>query len=138
VGDAGDEGSGFEELLDAVAAWAAGDPRIAAVALVGSVARGTARPDSDLDLVVLSEAAHSLLQDPTWLDRFGRPSRHVLESWGEVTALRVWYAEGPEVEFGLTTPRWAARPMDPGTRQVVEGGLRVVFDREGLLRGLSR
>jgi predicted nucleotidyltransferase len=138
VGDPGDERSGFEELLDAVAAWAAGDSRIAAVALVGSVARGTARPDSDLDLLVLSDAAHALLADPAWLDRFGRPSRYVLESWGVVTALRVWYAEGPEVEFGLTTPRWAARPMDPGTRQVVEGGLRVVFDREGLLRGLSR
>jgi hypothetical protein len=46
-----------------------------------------------------------------------------------VTSLRVWYADGPEVEFGFATPGWMASPLDDGTRKVLEDGFRVLYRR---------
>jgi aminoglycoside 6-adenylyltransferase len=54
-----------------------------------------------------------------------------------VTSLRVYYTEGLEVEFGMTTLAWAAVPVDPGTRHVVAHGMRILWDREGLLARLQ-
>ena len=41
------------DFLDSLRDWAAHQPTIAGVALVGSYARGEARPDSDSDVVLL-------------------------------------------------------------------------------------
>ncbi|MEX2206139.1 MAG: transglutaminase domain-containing protein [Myxococcota bacterium] len=131
------EARALEELFAAVAAWAEVEPTIAAVALVGSHARGEARPDSAVDLVVLCDDVDAFAAEPRWIQRFGAPSRHALERWGAVSSIRVWYATGLEVEFGFTAPSWAAAPLDAGTRRVVTDGLRVVFDRNGILNGLS-
>lgn len=46
---------------------------------------------------------------------------------------RVHYREGPEVEFGLTSPAWAHLPLDAGTVRVVRDGFRVLHDPDGLL-----
>ena len=56
------------------------------------------------------------------------------EDWGLVQSRRVHYADGPEVEFGLTTTKWAALPLDPGTRQVVADGFEILYDPDGLLQ----
>jgi len=127
-----------EELVSTATAWAAGEPRIAALALVGSHARGTAQPGSDVDLVVLTEARDEFLRDTTWATRFGVPLRRARESWGRVESVRVWYQGGREVEFSFAGPDWAAMPLDEGTRRVAEAGLRVLFDREGILEGVAR
>lgn len=128
----------LDAFLSAVSAWAAAEPGIAAIALVGSHARGAARPGSDVDLVVLSDASERFLEDTSWVSRFGSAKRRTLERWGRVTSVRVWYEAGGEVEFGFATPDWAATPLDEGTRRVAESGLRALFDREGILNGLAR
>ena len=121
------------DFLDRVTDWAAHQPTIAAVALVGSHARGAARPDSDIDLVLVCEEPHAFLADTSWIHRFGEVRTCHMEDWGMVTSLRVHYRESVEVEFGLTTLAWAAFPVDPGTRHVVSHGMRILWDREGLL-----
>lgn len=40
--------------------------------------------------------------------------------------------------LSLTTPEWAGIPADPGTRNVVATGMRVLFDRDGALRRLTQ
>jgi hypothetical protein len=56
-----------------------------------------------------------------------------------VQSLRVFYRNGLEVEFGLTDPAWAALPLDEGTRQVIAGGMRVLFERgHNLSRRLTK
>jgi predicted nucleotidyltransferase len=125
------------DFLDRVTAWVAHQPTIAGMALVGSHARGAARPDSDIDLVLLCEEPHAYLAHTSWIYHFGAVARCHTEAWGVVTSLRVYYTEGFEVAFGMTTLAWAAVPVDPGTRHVVSHGMRMLWDREGLLGRLQ-
>ncbi len=126
------------EILSGVRSWATSQAGVVGVALVGSRARGEARPDSDVDLVLLCEAPEHFLRDTSWVRGFGEVTAIQVEQWGRVTSLRVHYTDGIEVEFGLTTSEWAEIPADPGTRTVVATGMRVLFDREGALRRLAQ
>jgi hypothetical protein len=110
---------------------------VQAVALAGSHATGRARPDSDVDLIVLCDDPGSLLSDRAWLGEFGAVAGVAVEDWGAVTSLRVLYASGLEVEWGLGRPSWAATvPLDAGTARVARDGLRPLHDPNGLLAAL--
>ena len=124
------------DFLDRVTDWATHQPTIAAVALVGSHARGEARPYSDIDVVLLCEDPHAFLAHTSWIHHFGEVRTCHTEAWGWVTSLRVHYPESFEVEFGLTTLAWAGLPVDPGTKYVVLHGMRLLWNREGLLARL--
>jgi predicted nucleotidyltransferase len=121
----------IDTLLTGVRKWAARDPRVRAVILVGSQARGAAGPDSDVDLVIVTESPAQLVADRRWVDSFGPVERRAEEHWGLVHSLRLWYRDGPEVEFGIAAPEWLAEPLDPGTRDVLRAGYRILFDRVG-------
>lgn len=127
----------IELLLDRMRAWAMSRADVRAVALVGSHARGTARRDSDVDLVLLTEHPHDLARNTGWVSDFGTPEKVALEDWGRVTSVRVWYHEGPEVEFGLATVAWVTEP-DEGTRRVLADGYRVLVDRDGVFTQLVK
>ncbi len=120
-------------FLSAVVDWARSEPGLAAVALVGSHARGTGRDDSDIDLMLLCESPESYLGNQSWVERFGRPLRQAIEEWGKVTSVRVWYADGRDVEYGLAGMDWAADPADEGDARVVAEGIRILYEREGEL-----
>jgi predicted nucleotidyltransferase len=122
-----------DALLRAATLWAANEDRIAALGLLGSRARGTPRPDSDVDLLVLTGSVAAFFDDVRWVERFGRATRSASEDWGRVRSLRVWYPSGLEVEFSFAPLDWAARPLDSGTARVLRDGCRVLFDRSGVL-----
>ncbi len=125
------------ELLDDLREWGLCERAIQGIAVVGSHARGTARPASDLALVILLDDPLALARDDDWMARFGSIGRVRDEDWGPVKAKRVHY-DGTVVEFGLASPEWAAtEPCDAGTLAVVESGVRVVYDPKGLLRNLA-
>jgi uncharacterized protein len=126
-------GHAVDEFLNRVTAWARHQPTLPGVALVGSHARGEARPDSDIDLVLLCTHPTTFLDDISWARRFGEMVTCQTEEWGRLTSLRVSYRHGLEVEFGLTTPAWAQFPIDAGTRRVVSKGMRILLDKEGTL-----
>ena len=69
---------------------------------MGSHARGKARQHSDIDLVLLCTEYESYLQDLGWANDFGKPASVRLEDYGKLTSVRVFYEEGPEIEFGFT------------------------------------
>lgn len=83
------------------------------VFLVGSHARGIAASESDVDLVVLTTEPKRYLDDFTWVSAFGdfKSIRH--EDWGMVQSIRVFYEDGHEIEYGITTPALASHPI-PG------------------------
>jgi predicted nucleotidyltransferase len=122
-----------DQFLSAPAEWAATQPAIRAVALVGSHARGAALETSDIDLVLLVQQPQQYLEDRGWTERFGAVRQQQVEPYGKVTSLRVWYADGLEVEYGLTDTSWAALPLDAGTERVISDGMRVILEREPLL-----
>jgi uncharacterized protein len=120
-------------IIQNVVEWARAQAGLVALGLVGSHARGAAREDSDLDFLLLVEAPGSYLADMRWVSAFGFPARTRVETWGKVTSLRVWYAEGPEVEFGLAPLDWGSKPADPGDAEVVGEGIVVLFERDEIL-----
>src|SRR5205807_4452988 len=129
-------GVDIDRFLIDLRQWAEQQEEIAGVLLVGSHARGQAREDSDVDVVLLTLKPERYLGDRSWVAQFGSAARLEEEDWGRVVSLRVWYARGLEVEFSWTDPDWASLPPDPGTQRVVSDGAQVVFDREGMLTEL--
>jgi predicted nucleotidyltransferase len=125
----------IEPFLREVALWASARGDILAVALVGSHARGQARGDSDIDLVLLAEDPQKYLCDGEWPQQFGTVLRRQTEYYGLVTSVRVWYASGREVEFGWTSRAWAEEPLEEGTRRVIQDGMRIICERGTILSG---
>jgi uncharacterized protein len=90
----------IEQFLRELAEWASAREDILAVALIGSHARGEARKDSDVDLILLVENPEKYFTDEDWSAQFGTIRRRRTEPYGRITSLRVWYGDGREVEYG--------------------------------------
>jgi hypothetical protein len=70
-----DRGAGrVPGFLAQLAEWAARCDDVVGVALVGSHARGTARPNSDVDVVILAEDPRRYLDDTARVTHFGEAS----------------------------------------------------------------
>jgi uncharacterized protein len=135
-GGSGLQPARVEQLLDRAIAWARQQPDISGLALVGSWARGSARPDSDVDLVVLTSHRDRYLSDD-WTAALGAARVLHTTAWGPLTERRLLLEGDLEVEVGMADPAWAATdPVDPGTRRVVTDGLRILHDPEGRLGAL--
>ena len=125
----------ISNFLSDVVEWATQNDDIRALILVGSHARGEARMDSDIDLVIMTTDPDRYIDNP-FIDRFGKVARFQKEDWGRVTSIRAWYVQnGLEVEFGITTPVWIERPLDEGTLRVLSDGYVLLVDKEGYFRG---
>ena len=129
-------------LLEAIVEWAE-KRSLFGVALVGSHARGQAGPDSDIDLTILVGDPEPFRADLAWLAEIDwdrahvRPMAHRDMSYGVVWSRHVELEGGPEVEFSFAAASWAqTEPVDPGTRQVVRNGYRVLYDPHGILAAL--
>ncbi len=123
-----------EELISRVATWARDDDRVVAAAVCGSHARGEARPDSDIDLCLVCTEPAELLDRRSWIQAFGPDARVAgpVEDYNLVQSIRVFYGS-TEVEFGVTHPAWMDLPLDRGTADVINNGLRILYDPEGRL-----
>jgi hypothetical protein len=73
-----------------------------------------------------------LLSGHGWLREFGEVEVVKTEYYGAVRSLRVFYRDGPEAEFGITGRSWADVPLDAGTKKVLSGGVRILYDPEKL------
>jgi predicted nucleotidyltransferase len=126
------------EVVARAARWANAQPDVPAVVVVGSYAYGRPRMGSDVDLVILSTRVSEHLGDPAFVQTItpgGRVIRR--EQWGAVHERRVRLRSGLLVEFGLTTPDWAALPLDAGTTRVLAKGCQIVVDDGRMLRALE-
>ena len=121
-------------LQDRVLARAEADQGIAAVAMVGSYARGTPSIASDVDFVVIVDDPARYVADPS---AFSDPplGEHIAtRHWGHLTELRHRTPQGLEVDLGVVGPAWAnTDPVDDGTARVVRDGIEVLYDPAGVL-----
>lgn len=132
------QGEEVGNLIEGLILWAEGRADVRAVALVGSWARGEAGPASDVDLVVLTTDPNSYAGGGDWLDAFEDARVEGTEDWGALTARRLVYPSGMEVEVGVGEPAWAATdPLDQGTAELLGRGMRPVYDPDGLLGDLA-
>jgi streptomycin adenylyltransferase len=125
-------------VQDVVLTWASADPTIRAVALVGSWARRAARPDSDIDLMVLCQDPSHFRRQDTWLadmkwhDGGFEIARTMDEDYGAAWSKRLLLQPDAEVEITFAHVDWACiDPVDPGTREVVGGGCKALLDKDG-------
>jgi predicted nucleotidyltransferase len=128
----------IDALLASIVAWAERRPDVVALALVGSHARGTAGPGSDVDVVIVAESADPYLEDDEWPRAFGELETLHDEDYGLVRSRRATYRGGLEIEWGLADRRWLRVPPDPGTADVVAAGTKVLYDPSGALAALVR
>lgn len=122
-----------DHLIRAVAEWAKLEDRIAAAAICGSHARGTATAESDIDVCLICSQPERLLGDLSWVAQFGNGRIGPREDYGLTQSVRVHYEHGLEVEFGIAGTKWMELPLDPGTARVFRDGLKVLFDPDGQL-----
>ena len=128
----------MREVAERVTRWAAQRSDVVGVLLVGSCARGTAGPGSDVDLVLLT-ADPSRYADGAWVREPALGEVVRVQAWGSLTEWRHVTATGLEVELGVVSAGWARTdPVDAGTRRVVTDGARVLYDPAGRLTALIR
>ena len=127
-----------EDVIERVTRWAAHRDDVLGLLLVGSYARDAARPDSDIDLVLLTKEV-ARYADNTWADELNLGELTRIQSWGAITERRFLTDTGLEVEINIGSPDWASvDPVDPGTHRVVTDGARTLHDPEGALAELQR
>lgn len=122
-------------VMTAVTEWASRQPDVSALALVGSYAYNRPRMASDVDLVLLTYDPDKHTRDIGWAISFDRQARLIRDQkWGPLRERRVRLRSGLHVELGVVPTTWAALPLDPGTKQVLRDGWKVVYDPENILR----
>ena len=125
-----------QEIIDGITRWAANRQDIVGLLLVGSYARNAARPDSDIDIVLLTTDQTQYFNN-TWANDLALGGLVRTQSWGPITERRYATVSGLEVEIGIGSPEWARTdPVDPGTRRVVTDGARPLHDPAGVLASL--
>lgn len=123
-------------FLNNVEQWVNQNDDIKSLILVGSYARGEAREDSDVDLVIITTNPDVYINN-YFIDNFGKVKESKKEDWGRVTSIRAFYADnGLEVEFGITTPIWIEKPLDEGTFRVLSDGYKVIVDKEDYFKDI--
>jgi predicted nucleotidyltransferase len=129
----------ISDLLDDVCLWAQARGDVRGLALVGSHASGKAQPDSDVDLVIVTDDPDTY-QKADWVEHaVGR--RLVVgthrERFGNVRSLFVTLAEDPEIEFTFAGREWAGTaPPAPEVCRIVREGMAILYDPLGELRAL--
>lgn len=125
-------------ILDRVTDWAKSRPDVRGLALAGSRARGQAREDSDIDLLLLTGDPNRF-RDPAWLADLDWPrARWSDEEYGAVWSRRIWLNAEAEIKLSFAYLAWAdVSPIDPGTRKVFSDGFRIVYDPDGLFERLA-
>jgi uncharacterized protein len=128
-----------EKILGVVADWAGRTAVIRGIALAGSRARGEVRPDSDVDLIVLTPDPGAF-RDSSWVASIAWSEiGEVTSSWQDQTYGVAWsrhlrLAPDFEVEFCFAAISWAdIDPIDPGTLRVVSDGCCILYDPDGSL-----
>ncbi len=121
--------------MERVTRWVGGRADVVGLLLVGSYARDAARPDSDVDLVLLTTDRDAYLAE----EELGLGELVRTRQWGVITERRFRTPSGLEVELGVGNPDWASvDPVDPGTRKVVTDGARILHDPGGALGALLK
>lgn len=119
----------FDGFLDKFEDFVQEEKNIKAAEIVGSVARGTATIDSDIDLIIIVEDIDTWLSNREWINLFGKVVKMNVENWGKLKSLRVFYKDGLEVEFGFVNSNWVS---DEESKKIMKEGFKLIVDKENV------
>jgi uncharacterized protein len=129
-----------EKVLGALKTWSAKQPRVDALALVGSWTASRDHAECDLDVVCVVDDPDRFQAEQDWIRQIDWPSAGLaVKGWTEVDfggarARHLTFDSGEEVEVSFVDRKWAStEPVDPVTRRLAGDGLRVLHDPRGLL-----
>jgi hypothetical protein len=133
----------LESVLSIVQTWIARRDDVVAAALVGSWAKGSQRPDSDIDLMLLASNPMEFRASTQWPRNIDwRMADLQIRYWDDIGYGAAWsrhvHLDPPlEIEFTFASPAWASiDPIDAGTLRVISDGCRIMWDPAGLLAKL--
>jgi uncharacterized protein len=127
-------------LLGTIALWAKTQADLKALGLAGSWARGTARSDSDLDLLILADDPEKYRSDQRWLYHITLPKPFRIVSYWGTSYGAVWSCHtllkpAATLELTFAAIEWSStNPIDEGTRRVVNDGFHVIIDKDRRLQ----
>ncbi len=124
------------ERITLIQQWLKGENEILGALLIGSYARGDQREDSDIDLIFVVEDPKAWIETTQWVKRFGPVMSHTQELYEEVMALRVYYKDNVEIEFGFVEKTWLSKPIKETTREALNGGYKILFDKQDVFDNL--
>lgn len=132
----------LDDILNVIFGFAKSNNQILAVALCGSWARGTSKPDSDIDLFILVKDKLKF-KETNWIENFefekinDKLDYFKDEVYGQVWSRHVFLESNIEIEFSFANKSWAnIKNLDNGTRKVVSDGFRVIYDPEQIFQKL--
>lgn len=126
----------YETLEASIAKWAAAEPHVQALVVIGSRARIDHPADSwsDLDLILVVSDPQAYVNDTSWLDTFGKIWLRVLNFTGAGDPeWMVLYAGGFKVDLILAslTGRLADMLSDSHYAKATQRGQRILIDKKG-------
>ncbi len=129
----------YDRVVGAAGEWARARADVVGLAVIGSWARGAARVDSDIDILVLTTDPTTYVEGESWISGALGEEAPVIATrrWGPLVERRVLLASGTEIEWGFATPHWASTsPLDPGTANVIRDGCIAVHDPDRIFEHL--
>ena len=131
-----------DEILKLIVEFAESNDMVLAAGLCGSWAKGDARADSDIDLIIIVENKLRFKRKD-WIEKldFGKINEKVEsfgdEVYGQVWSRRVSLIGKIEIEFSFAEKTWAdTKNLDEGTYKVVSEGFNIIFDPQLILKRL--
>lgn len=114
-------------------------PEIAGIALFGSQAHGTARPDSDIDVLIVTPDIQRHFEDDHYARCFGSFRYARREKWFSGETLRSFFREEHgQIEYNFVLPDWADLPANDEARRIVKDGIKILHDPHGILEKLQK
>jgi hypothetical protein len=127
----------ISSFINEVEKWTREQDTIHALILVDSHANGGNKADSHIDLQLITTTPKLYIDNPSFVNNFGVVVQSKIEKHGIVNSIRIWYSNGLEVEFRITTPIWISTPLEDDTRKVLSNGYKVIIDNKNYFKKIG-
>jgi aminoglycoside 6-adenylyltransferase len=135
---------GYERLIEKFVAWAQAEANVRAALVIGSRARTDHPADewADLDIIVFAADIERYIASADWIEHIGVHWLTFIERTpGGGWERRVLFDDGLDVDFALDPAaelaHLATGAIPPDAADIIQRGVRVLVDKDGLLARLS-
>lgn len=127
----------FKLMYDFVS-WAGEQSHIAGIALVGPCADDENEEAGELTFLLLSDKKSKTIDAILHQFHFEEMEQVSKEDRGSLVTIRISYASGLEVEFGVADEAWLQVPIEQAAGDAFMQGFKVIWEREALFEEIGR